>query len=128
MLTPEDRAEISNLLAAYNLAVDTNDPEGWAATFTEEGIFESGPAQIKGREELVRFVRENRILGARHWLTNVLLEGNDQAATIRAYLFMGRWENGNYKVFVTGSYADSLTRAGGAWKFTHRIFTPDPTD
>jgi ketosteroid isomerase-like protein len=124
-LTAEDRAAISNLLGEYNFAVDSGDPEGWAATFTMDGVFEAPPLVVRGREALVAFVRENRIAGARHWLSNVVLQGDGDAASVRAYLAMGRWEDGRYNIFVTGSYTDTLSRTAEGWKFSHRLFVMD---
>jgi hypothetical protein len=31
----------------------------------------------------------------------------------------------NYKVIVTGRYADTLTKTAEGWRFTERLFTAD---
>ena len=43
-LTPEDDAEIRNLLARYCLTLDLDDVEGWVALFTEDARY-----QVYGR-------------------------------------------------------------------------------
>ena len=38
-LTTQDYIDIQQLYARYNIAIDTGDGEGWAATFTPDGVF-----------------------------------------------------------------------------------------
>jgi len=33
-ITNDDRVEIRDLISRYNKAIDTGDPDAWAATFT----------------------------------------------------------------------------------------------
>ena len=51
----EDRFAIIDLCSVYNYTVDQADGEGWAATFTEDGIFAGPAGQAEGREALVAF-------------------------------------------------------------------------
>lgn len=47
-----DRAEIEALMWRYTRALDTGDGEAYAATYTEDGQFGTGPNATKGREAL----------------------------------------------------------------------------
>ena len=38
-LSTQDYNDIQQLYARYNLAIDTGNGEGWAATFTPDGVF-----------------------------------------------------------------------------------------
>ncbi len=38
-LSAQDYFEIQQLYARYNNAIDSGDAEGWAATFTSDGVF-----------------------------------------------------------------------------------------
>ena len=73
-----------------------------------------------GREALAEIVRR-RADGARHVTTNMLIEGDGNAATMRAYLEVLRAR----EVSVTGSYTDTLVKVDGQWLFEHRLFTGD---
>jgi len=47
-----DRAEIEALMWRYTRALDTGNGEAYAATYTEDGQFGTGPNATKGREAL----------------------------------------------------------------------------
>lgn len=96
-MTAWDYEEIRQLLARYNLAIDSGDAAGWAARFVPDGVFEcSGvPASspFGGRHEgsaalhayAVRHfgVAKGR---ARHWNATLEIEGDGREATMRCYL------------------------------------------
>ena len=70
-LTAEDHAEIRQLYATYNLALDGGDAEGWADTFIEDGAF----GDTEGHAALVGFAEnsgEQQNGNARHVLLNVV--------------------------------------------------------
>ena len=53
-----DRARIRELTARYNRCFDDGDPEGFAATFTEDGVMEvAGGPSTSGRERSRRDVQ-----------------------------------------------------------------------
>ena len=53
-----DRARIRELTARYNRCFDDGDPEGFAATFTEDGVMEvDGGLPREGRAALAEMVR-----------------------------------------------------------------------
>ena len=70
-LTTQDYIDIEQLYSQYNHAIDGCDAEGWAATFTPDGVFQ----RFTGREALVGFVRQwcEKMNGAnrRHWKPNL---------------------------------------------------------
>ena len=68
-MTAEDHAEIRQLYATYNLALDGGDAEGWADTFIEDGAF----GDTEGHAALVGFAEnfgEQQNGNARHWNSN----------------------------------------------------------
>ena len=130
-LSAEDKMEILDLLARYSRAIDRGDAEGWAATFTEDGFFEAlgtpSGGVARGPAELRDFIMRRDPAGrpVRHWAGNVVIEGDGDSATLRAYgqiIHVG--EEG--RVEVTGIYHDTLLRVGGEWKFSQRRFRADP--
>jgi hypothetical protein len=127
-LSADDKLEILNLLGKYNFAIDFGDAEAWADTFTPQGVFESPQTKAQGRDELVSFAAgfASQLKGARHWVNNIVVEGDGNNATTKAYLvlyLMGG--EGGPKAIATGIYNDTLTKTGGAWKFTGRKVTVD---
>lgn len=71
-LTAQDYLEIQQLYARYAMAIDSGDAEGWADTFTSDGVFNNSS---RGRTALVQFVHDWRAQrnGAerRHWNSNL---------------------------------------------------------
>ena len=52
----EEKDAIRDLMYRYCFTSDrAGDPDGWAALFTEDGIWESDEARLEGREQMRRF-------------------------------------------------------------------------
>jgi hypothetical protein len=54
--TYEDRMAVEDVMARYVWAVDSLDPEGYVAVFTEDAIIDSNGNISKGREEIRKIV------------------------------------------------------------------------
>ena len=77
-LKVEDKLEISELLARYNLSMDRNDVEGWLNTWLDDGAFIANFGKARGKKELEELMK--RILsefasGKRHVTTNLIVGG-----------------------------------------------------
>ena len=48
----EDRAQIEDLQARYLFALDFNDPQLYASTFTPDGVLDYGEGDVRGREAI----------------------------------------------------------------------------
>jgi ketosteroid isomerase-like protein len=124
-LTVSDVIEIEQLAARYIHAADRGDGETFASTFTEDGQL----GTVAGRATLAEFgagVPERRP-GVRHWLSNLLIEGDGDTATMRSYLRMtARTGPDQSPVEVaTGCYEDRLLKVDGRWLFHVRTFVSD---
>jgi len=120
-LSVDDRLAILELAARYNQAIDGADAEGWAGTFTPDGVFE-GRTTARGREELMAFVRERAASERahyRHWNSNAVIEGDGDRATMRLYLLTVSPQEQD-RFGSSGVYHDELVRVGGQWKFQRR--------
>jgi hypothetical protein len=133
-LSAADRLAIQELLARYNWAIDLNNGSEFAATFTPDGDFDSPTVRLHGREELHRFAsgegrppRKPEERG-QHWLTNILVDGNTDRATLKAYLCYQRREDGGIKTTTIGFYQDDLIKLDGRWHFACRRFRPWPPE
>jgi uncharacterized protein (TIGR02246 family) len=54
--TYEDRVAVEDVMARYVWAVDSLDPEGYVAVFTEDAIIDSNGSISKGHEEIRKIV------------------------------------------------------------------------
>ena len=124
-LTIEDQLDIMELMARYNHAIDSSQPEAWADTFTEDGVFEGSAFTVRGREEMLAFVRgRDQSNPIRHWNNNIVIDGDGDDATAKVYLVTFD-VTGPPQVRVSGMYHDTLKRVDGQWKFTHRKVQAD---
>ncbi len=125
-LETADIVEILQLAARYNHAIDFGDPEAWAGTFTEDGIFNGGPQPVTGHEALAQFSAGfgTSMAGARHWTNNHVVDGDGEEATHSCYLDLVQSKDGGSSI-VSGVYNDTLKKVDGQWRFTSRTVTPD---
>jgi ketosteroid isomerase-like protein len=54
--TYEDRVAVEDVMARYVWAVDSFDPEGYVAVFTEDAIIDSNGSISRGHEEIRKIV------------------------------------------------------------------------
>lgn len=129
-LSIEDQLAIQQLYARYNHSIDFGKGADWAATFTADGVFNSGSGTFTGTEALAGFggAFASR-MKARHWVNNLLIDGSGSSATGTCYLALYRLTPGEKPpagILVTGIYNDELSKgADGAWRFTTRTVTAD---
>jgi 3-phenylpropionate/cinnamic acid dioxygenase small subunit len=116
----EDRDEILQLMYRYNLAIDTGDAAGWAATFTPDGVFDVAGQVRSGRDELIAFAAS--VHGLRHTMANPVIDVTGDAASVRAYFIVFQGP----AVLGTGTYSDEVVRTPDGWRFAKRVSTPDP--
>ena len=123
-LSVEDQLDIQQLYARYNHAIDFGDAAGWAACFTPDGVFESGPGAPKiGSEALTGFATAfaARMQGkARHWNTNIVLEDTASGARGKCYLMLLSMAEKPATAAVTAVYHDELVKTADGWKFSSR--------
>ena len=129
-LSVEDQLAIQQLYAKYNHAIDSGNGAGWAATFSDDGVFSSATGTFSGSEQLSGFASgfAARLKG-RHWVNNLVIEGDGAKATGSCYLVLYRLTPGEQppaSILTTAIYNDELAKASdGAWRFTKRTVTGD---
>ena len=120
ILSAQDYAEIQQLYARYNVAIDTGDAEAYAATFTPDGMFNN----FTGRDALIGFIKtwRERLNGAsrRHWNSNLLISGDTKTASGSVYLMLLDVSTKPATIVAVGSYTDSLIKTSDGWRFTKR--------
>jgi len=124
-LSAQDNIDIQQLYAKYNNAIDSGDAEGWAATFTPDGVFNT----FNGHDALVGFVKmwREKLGGAtrKHWNTNLQISGDSKEASASVYLMLVDFGTKPPSILMTGMYSDSLIKTKDGWRFTKRTTKAD---
>lgn len=118
----EDRFAIIDLCSVYNYTVDQADGEGWAATFTEDGVFAGPAGQAEGREELVPFCGQlaEAFPGGMHFTDNHLFEMDGDTCHHKCFLdFKVPSPDGSVASILLG-YEDVIVKVDGEWLFKRR--------
>ena len=118
----EDRFAITDLCSVYNYTVDQADGEGWAATFTEDGIFNGPAGQAEGREALVAFCGQlaEAFPGGMHFTDNHLFDVDGDTCEHKCFLdFKVPSPDGSVASVLLG-YEDIVVKVDGEWLFKRR--------
>ncbi|MDE2744776.1 MAG: nuclear transport factor 2 family protein [Chloroflexota bacterium] len=118
----EDRFAIIDLCSVYNYTVDQADGEGWAATFTEDGVFAGPAGQAEGREALVAFCGQlaEAFPGGMHFTDNHLFEIDGDTCNHKCFLdFKVPSPDGSVASILLG-YEDVIVKVDGEWLFQRR--------
>jgi hypothetical protein len=132
----DDRALIEDLQARYLFAFDFGDAEGYAGTFTPDGILDFGWGEIKGREAIGKFIVDGRKRTeearaktpagerpsvGRHIISNIVIKLNgDKARGIAYWTHMTSGPSGRGTVDFFGHYEDEMVKVNGEWLFARR--------
>lgn len=136
----KDRAEIEALMWRYARALDTLDPAGYAAVFTEDGEFGTGPTATKGSAALRKMVADlktgqearkqkgEKIGPMYHVIANHTMEflGKDQVRYSAYWMTVfGPAEQGAQpRVAAVGNSVDVVVRVNGKWLIKSRNVRP----
>ena len=123
-----DRIAIRELTARYNRTWEDLDPDGWADTFTEEGVLEPVDMgiTIEGRTAL-RQMAADAGFGVVHLTTDAVIElDGDTAVQVCTLLTAVRTREPKSVAFSgTGRYTDQLVRTADGWRFKRRTVVMD---
>ncbi len=123
-LTTQDLIEIQQLYARYNLTLDAGDAEGYASTFTPDGVFNTNV----GHDAIVKFANTFHAgLGGhvRHWNTNLMILPSAGGASGQVYLVLVDFATTPATIAASGSYADELVKTAEGWRFKKRAVRID---
>lgn len=131
----EDRAAIEDLMARYLFAMDWNDFDTYADTFTEDGELDYARGVTQGREniraEAKRFKEmvgtlyvdhEGKPAKLRHVVTHKVIRVDGDLAWHTGFWFemANDGPEGSLKMGTFGHYDDELVRLDGKWFFQRR--------
>ena len=122
--TAQDYVEIQQLYAKYAQTLDLGDAEGWADTFTADGVF----GETVGHAALKTFAEGffgNFDGAARHWNSQLIVTPTAEGADGGCYLLLVDTRTQPAGLTVAGIYADKLVKTPAGWRFQERVFTAD---
>ncbi len=123
-LKADDLVEIQQLYARYNWTIDAGDSEGYASTFTPDGVFNANV----GHDAIVKFSDGFRAgLGShvRHWNTNLLITPTATGASGQVYLVLVDFATKPPSILTSASYTDELVKTNQGWRFKKRTTKGD---
>jgi len=136
----KDRLQIEDLMWRYARALDTNDPEAYAAAYTPDGQFSAGPNVTKGHDALRKMIADLRQGNADaktkgqarpplyHMTANERITFSDKDhARIEAYYITAAASGGPnapLRVAAVGRSIDDLVRVNGQWLIRSRNVAP----
>lgn len=136
----QDRVQIEKLMWQYTRALDTENPDAYAAAYTPDGQFGSGPNAVKGHDALKKMIADLRQRAADaeakgekrppmyHMSANSYLEFVDKDhAHMEGYwltVFAQQGPNVPVRVAAAGREVDELVRVNGQWLIKLRDVAP----
>jgi len=123
-LTAQDLVDIQQLYAKYNWTLDAGDAEGYASTFTPDGVFNNNV----GHDAIVKFADTFHAgMGShvRHWNTNLMILPAPEGASGQVYLVLVDFATKPATIATSASYTDQLVKTAQGWRFKKRATKGD---
>ena len=127
-----DREEIRNLIQEYRRTLDQRDLHGFSLLFAQEGTWRGRSGEATGPDG-IRTMLEGQLPdnppapGSTLWHLNtdpaITLDG-DRATAFTFWMHVRRSDEDTPLLPTLGSYADTLIRENGRWRFALRHVTP----
>ncbi|WP_051793227.1 nuclear transport factor 2 family protein [Amycolatopsis jejuensis] len=122
-LSVEDKTAIIELSNSQMRALDNHDVEGWVGAWVPDGKFVSTYGTFTGVAERTEFIRGHIAAGkedgARHLLTNYVVDGDGDTATVTCIVTKLQVEAPPF-IIATGLYQDVVVRTAEGWRFASR--------
>jgi ketosteroid isomerase-like protein len=120
-----DRQAIADLIYAYCLHFDNNEPEAVAALFTDDAVVDYGPeaTTIVGADAIATTIAvglEQKFLATSHHVSNIQItfDGADAARSVSYLYAWHRYVDGSPDGELWGRYRHSFVRTGGGWRIS----------
>ena len=135
--TYEDRMAVEDVMARYVWAVDSLNPEGYVAVFTEDAIIDSNGNISKGREEIRKIVMsliqrrdDNKAKGMPtsnlyHMISNVRITFPRRGEALHQSYWQTVYRDKDSKMTAAamGRSEDRLVKRNGKWLIQERKLT-----
>jgi hypothetical protein len=114
-----DKRDIEEALFRLYAALDDHRPEGFAGAFSPEGTFQSRYGVYKGHDAIAAFIRSHIAAGAedgaRHLLSNFIIDEEGSGAVARCYLVKFRYDETRVWIAGTSKIAAHMSHREGKW-------------
>ncbi len=119
-----DEAEIRDLLLGFARALDSKDWDGYANTFTEDGVFEILGQRRVGRAEIAAGPARDltRFDRTQHFSTNHVIAIDGDVAAAQSYVLGVHLPDAGQPALhadVGGTYRCECRRTDEGWRFSH---------
>ena len=135
--TYEDRVAVEDVMARYVWAVDSLDPEGYVAVFTDDAVIDSNGSISKGHEEIRKIVTgliqrrdDNKAKGLppsnlHHVISNVRITFPKPGEALHQSYWQTviRDKDGKMIPAAMGRSEDRLVKRNGKWLIQRRTLT-----
>ena len=123
-----DRQAITDLIHAYCLHFDNNEPDAVAALFTDDALVDYGPeaTTIVGADAIATTIAvglEKTFLATSHHVSNIQItfDGADRARSVSYLYAWHRYVDGSPDGELWGRYRHSFVRTGGGWRISELL-------
>ncbi|MCU1625255.1 MAG: hypothetical protein JWP64_204 [Pseudonocardia sp.] len=127
-LSVDDKLAIQELSNTHVKYLDAHDVEAWANCWLADGKFIATYGTFTGHEAIKEFIRGHIAAGkedgARHVLSNYVIEGDGDRATVYSLVVKIQVEKAPH-IIATGVYNDVAVRTADGWKFESRQLDVD---
>ena len=121
-LSLADQFAIQELVNRMERSVDDRDADAWVACFTTEGSFENPGGTWAGEDtHRALIAAQTELPRSQHLVTNLLIEGDDGRATVRANGAVLEEVDGVYTLSNFATQEHHLTRVDGHWLIERTI-------
>lgn len=126
-LSSEDEAQLRQVIARLNHALDWADYDLYGSYFADDGVFVSGFGDAVGPSGVAAALEQVApfITNKRHVAANLVISGGGDDAVVTSYLIV--FEREESLTFVGSAInVDTMKRIAGAWKVVRHDSTLDP--
>jgi hypothetical protein len=127
-LSADDKIAIQELSNTHVKYLDAHEVDAWAGLWLPEGKFIATYGTFTGHDEIKEFIRGHIAAGkedgARHVLTNYVIEGDGDRATVYSLVVKIQVEKAPF-IIATGVYNDVVVRTADGWRFESRQLDVD---
>jgi hypothetical protein len=126
MSVVEDKFLIQEIIHSYSIHLDMERIDVVTELFVEEGKLELRIGKAKGKTEITHLLQQilPHTQGKRHFITNTLIECNEDEAFAQSYLLVTEAIQSKETV-LTGVYFDTFVKEAGKWKIHTRKLVVD---
>ena len=127
-LSAEDKIAIQELSNTHVKHLDAHEVDAWAGLWVPDGQFIATYGTFTGHEAIKEFIRGHIAAGkedgARHLMTNYVIEGDGDRATSYCLVLKVQVEKAPH-IIASGVYSDVVVRTPKGWRFESRRLDVD---